>query len=283
MFFDVHKITKDIELIYQSLTKKGGIPEKWWFWKESRDRIQELSEEDENLIEDIQALYQHAQSIGHDKLLDDIRINALKLRKYLLIIKEEIDSEEIPKAELQELQIELLDRIVEKLRKLSRKEENQRIQEKKRISQELSAVIESNTEHHQFIFYRSEHLSTEPQLNESVGQFGRGVYFAVSKETAKRFRSHQATIFKFIISPGDLLQELNPIFISREKLTHFEERDPRYFEEYILNKGYGEISKCIIGPIPDMGYAIQLLIEKEELDRLIDEKILKWEIAENFN
>ena len=135
-----------------------------------------------------------------------------------------------------------------------------------------------------FVFYRAEGKKDNPRLNEdTAGQFGKGVYFAMTKDTAKSFRDPPGVIFKFYIQPNIFIERLKPIIISKDEIIGFIDSSvDRFIEHLRYDKGYGENSFCVIGPIPDHEYRFQVMIDKEALMQLIEENYLRYNKEEEF-
>ncbi len=278
MFFDHKSIKKDILELYKTLHKREDLSKKWWSWPDNEKRINELEEEDENLLNDILDLYSHAKILRNDPLLREIEETAQRLDKHLKSIQRK------KPVNLDPYQLQILENMIYQLKALLAQVEKDEEKHEQRLQNFVYDNCKKRNNKRYFTFYRAEHLAEAPRMNEDfTGQFGKGVYFTAVKDVAKLFRSRPGRIFIFYIDPENFLEMLRPIFISNEDIERFLDLDPAAFKDYIRSIGYGDNRYCIIGPMPDMDYNIQILIDKRMIDYLIEEKILQWRKGEEFN
>lgn len=292
MFFKIHGKIKDLLNLYSVLEKGEEIPKNWWWWDKKKEAILKLDEADKIFIEDLLDLYNNLNSLmqtpsiasfGKEKvksLLGAIYRDASELKKHLEEVKDDIKKGKAPSGQVQYEQEEIIKDLIHKIGSfLSEFAPPARSTGERNAT----AIVNENTEHsagkRYFTFYRAERKGVDhPALVEDPsGQFGTGVYFALTKDLVDEFASG-GSVFKFFIDPTVFLKELNPILISKEQIIPFEDSSPDKFIEYLKDeRGYGTSSFCVIGPMPDFNYMEQLVIEKDAVDRLIAEGLLLYQ------
>jgi len=129
----------------------------------------------------------------------------------------------------------------------------------------LERIVIGNKEY--FVLYRSEPTGKKLNLEEAAGQFGCGVYFADSAETARQFNS-EGELYRMLM-PTEAWEEIEPVVLSKRVIERFENAHPYAFEEYVAE--HYPYNGALLGPIvDDILQGLQVVIKGDALLMVIE-------------